>query len=392
MPVRLAYVTDQPLPADATDTIQLVTMASALGEAGARVRLMVPVPARSGSATPTAETIAAHYAVEPHFQFVPVPGPYPAPFGLRGVDKVGHALRTTRILRHADDAVVYTRNLPVVLATLARTHLPVIYETYRPWPAQSRSKRLLFKRLAATPRFAGLVLHSALAAESYAALGFASERLLVAHNGIDARSLATPKDQRTARAELGLDGADPAPLCVYSGHISPQKGLGLVLDAAQRLPDIRFALVGSQGDGPIERRARTLANVAVYPWQPPAMVATWLAAADILVIPPTRGPLDRVGNTVLPIKTFQYLASGRAVVAGATPDLCEVLRDGENARLVPPDDLARFVAALAELARDPACGAALGARGRAAVLANTWRARAERVLTFVADAIRRVNG
>ena len=395
MPMKLAYVTDQLLPADATDTIQLVSMASAFGEAGARVRLMPPVAARPGAPLATAESIAAHYGVEARFELAPVPGPYPAPFGLRGLDKIGHALRTMAALRSSDDEVVYTRNLPVVLAALGRTRLPVIYETYRPWPTQSRAKRLLFKRLAGEPRFAGLVLHSTLAAESYAALGFAAERLLVAHNGIDARAVATPMEQRTARTQLGLAGPDAAssaaPLCVYSGHISAAKGLGIVLDAAQRLPDLRFALVGSQGDGPIERRARTLPNVAVYPWQPPAMVATWLAAADILVIPPTRGPLERVGNTVLPIKTFQYLASGHPVIAAATPDLCEVLADGDNARLVPPDDLEAFVRALAELARDPAGGAALGARGRAAVLANTWRARAERVLAFIADAVPRLN-
>jgi len=387
MALRLAYVTDQLLPTDATDTIQLVSMASALGEAGADLSLYVPArPA--GHTPPTSDALARHYGVAPTFTTVACPGPYPAPLGFRGLEKVAHAgLAVARLAAHPTTDVVYTRNLPVVLAALAGTRLPVVYETYRPWPAQSRSKRALFEALRRAPRLVGLVLHSRLAADSYRALGYADERLLVAHNGIDPRRFAEPLPRAEARRRVGL--ASPAgayrPTVLYSGHVSEDKGLGLLLDAALRLPALDFVIVGSRGDGPIERRARTLANVRVFPWQPPAEVGTWLAAADVLVIPPSRGPLDKVGNTVLPIKTFQYLASGRPIVAPATPDLAEVLVDGVNARLVPPDDVAAFVDALARLVADPAAAAALGAAGREAALANTWRARAERVLAFITE-------
>jgi len=386
--VRLAYVTDQLLPTDATDTIQLVSMAAAFGEAGADLRLVFPCP-RARSA-PTSADLAAHYGVLPTFTSVPLPGPYPAPLGLRGLEKLAHAgLAMARIGALAPD-VIYTRNLPVVLAALAATRLPVVYETYRPWPAQSRAKRALFDGLRLAPRFAGLVLHSALAARSYRALGYDDARLLVAHNGIDPRRFEATIDRDDARRALGLP--TDRTLAVYTGHVSIDKGLDLLLDAARALPDLELVIVGSRGDGPIELRARALSNVRVFGWQPPGEIGRWLAAADLLIIPPTRGPLDRVGNTVLPIKTFQYLASGRAIVAPATPDLAEVLRDGDNARLVPPDDPPAFVAALAALVADPALRARLGASGRAAALANTWRARAERILAFVARRARRMGG
>lgn len=379
--LRLTYVTDQLLPAEGTDTIQLVSMASAFGEAGAEVRLVVPTA--RGEAVTTAR-IAAHYGVEPTFETIALSGPYPAPLGFRGLEKVSHAALASLRVRTLGADLLYTRNLPVVLAALGGTSLPVVYETYRPWPSQERNKRLLFGALRRADRFAGLVLHSALAAESYRAIGYASDRLLVAHNGVDAHRFAEPVPQADARRALGL-ADDGRPVALYSGHISPEKGLGVILDAAQRLPRLRFVLVGSRDDGPIEQRARTLPNVSVHPWQPPAEVARWLAAADLLLIPPTRGPLEKVGNTVLPIKTFQYLASGRAVVAPATPDLAEVLADGQNARLVPPDDLTAFVKALSDLADDRAARERLGDAGRAVALANTWRARAERILAFIGE-------
>jgi glycosyltransferase involved in cell wall biosynthesis len=354
-------------------------MASALAKAGAELTLVLP--SARHETTPDAAAIATRFGVEPSFSVMPLSGPYPAPFGFRGMEKLAHASKAALATRAAGWDLIYTRNLPVVLASLSLTGLPIVYETYRPWPAQSRQKSLLFRALRGRSRLRGLVLHSEYAAASYRRIGYEDSRLLVAHNGIDASRFADPLSPAQARRRLGLepDGV----LAVYTGHISPQKGLGVVLDAALRTPGIRYLLVGSSGQGPIERRASALPNVEVLGWQPPADVPFWLMAADILLVPPTRGPLESVGNTVLPIKTFQYLASGRAIAAPATPDLGEVLHHGDNALLVAPDDLDAFVAALSRLAADPALRQRLGERGRATALDNTWDARARRILGWI---------
>ena len=375
-PLRVAYVTDQLLPSDATDTAQTMAMCAALGALD-DVALTLVAPAHPRLRDVSA--LAAHYGVASTFSLAPLPGPYPAPLGLRGLEKVAHARNAARWLRdHAID-LVYTRNLPAVWATLSRTDMPVVYETYRPWPEQSRFKRLLFTRLRRRERLVGLVLHSRLAAESYAWLGFSPERLMVAHNAIDPAPFLNPLSPREARTRLGLplDG----PLVVYTGHVSPDKGLDLVLDAAERLPSVRFALVGSSGQGPIERRAAALSNVRVVGWQSANVVPIWLMAADILVIPPTSRPLLKVGNTVLPIKTFQYLAAGRAIVAPRTPDLCEVL-DDRNAVLVPPDDREAFITALTWLCAEPGRAATLGDQARRGALDRTWDRRARAVADF----------
>jgi len=410
--LRIAYVTDQFLPADATDTIQLVTMSAAFGEVGADLRLLYPCIGRqSDAAEPTAAArtlaeraeahrIANHYGVKPYFEAVPLEGPYPAPLGLRGLEKLSHAANSTRLLANeiaAKDGadIVYTRNLPIVLAALANTRLPVFYETYRPWPMQSRAKRVLFASLRNSPRFAGLILHSELAAASYRDMGYEPERLLVAHNGVEAGRFAEGTSKFEARRSLGLDrppiaGRDAQraikterPIVLYAGQVAPGKGIGILLDAAERLARVDFVIVGSRGDGPIEQRAAKMANVRIVSWQSPALVERWLAAADIVVIPPTRGPLEKVGNTVLPIKTFQYLASGRAIIAPRMPDLIEVLEDGHNARLVRPDDLEDFITAIDELVRNPVLADELGATARREGLANTWQARADKVLSFI---------
>lgn len=381
-PLRVAYVTDQFLnghgftkPSTTADAIQIVSMASAFGAAG--VDLTLVLPAYPKRPIPTAPQIAAHYGVEPSFEVLPLTGPYPAPLKFRGMEKIAHAIKAAQRSRSRLFDVVYSRNLPVVLGALSGTRLPVVYETHRPWPDQDRSKRVLFQALKGHPRFKGLVLHSQLAVKSYADLGYDDSRLCVALNGVDGRRFAEPLAVNEARRRLGLPESER--LVVYAGHVAPEKGLGLLLDAAQRMPEVSFALVGS-GEGPIEARARALPNVRLVPWLPPHHVGTWLMAADILVIPPTRGPVDQIAA---PTKTFQYLAAGRAIVAPAVPELEELLTHDVNARLVAPGDLAGFVTTLAGLAHDEVGRARLGNNARALIAGRTWEERALLIVDFL---------
>jgi len=382
-PLRVAYVTDQFLNGSGftkatttADAIQIVSMASAFGEAG--VDLTLVMPAYPKRPIPTAPQIAAHYGVEPSFEVLPLTGPYPAPLKFRGMEKIAHAIKAAQRSRSRLFDVVYSRNLPVVLGALSGTRLPVVYETHRPWPDQDRSKRMLFQALRGHPRFKGLVLHSQLAVKSYADLGYDESRLCVALNGVDGRRFAEPLSVNEARRRLGLP--ESARLVVYAGHIVPEKGIGLVLDAAQRMPDVSFALVGSAGEGPLEQRARSLPNVRVIPWLPPHHVGTWLMASDILVIPPTRQPTDQIAA---PTKTFQYLAAGRAIVAPALPELEELLTHDVNARLVAPGDVAGLVTTIAGLVQDEVGRARLGANARALVAGRTWEERALHIVDFL---------
>lgn len=371
--MRIAYATDQLLPRTATDAEQLMATVAALGRAGAEVDLLMP--AHAWRPAPDADALARFYEVTPSFQVKALRGAAPT---FRGLEKLAHGLAVARRRAARSADVLYTRNLPTVLAALRRGAAPVVYETYRPWPDQRPRRAPLFRWIFAHPRFLGAVLHSRLAAESYRRIGATDAQLLVAHNGYDPARLAPVLSRTEARATTGLP---EQPTVTYAGHVSLDKGLGLVLDVAEALPDVRFVLVGSKSEGPVERRAAGLANVAVVPWQPFSETVPYLYAADVLLIPPTRGPLEAVGNTVLPMKTFLYMAAGRPVFGPATPDLEEVLTDGRSACLVPPDDLTAAIAALRDLLADPGLQHRLADAARADV--QTWDERAERVLAFL---------
>jgi glycosyltransferase involved in cell wall biosynthesis len=86
-----------------------------------------------------------------------------------------------------------------------------------------------------------------------------------------------------------------------------------------------------------------------------------------------------------PIKLFEYMAMGRAILAVAQPNIEEVLRDGENALLFPASDQPAFSKALARLIEDAGLRTRLGQAALETVRSRQlfWEANAKRVLDLV---------
>ena len=112
-------------------------------------------------------------------------------------------------------------------------------------------------------------------------------------------------------------------------------------------------------------------------------VETYLACCDILVSPhnPPPADLEFFGS---PIKIFEYMAMGKAIVASRIGQIAEVLEDGVDALLVPPGDAEALAEAILRLAEDPDLRAELGRAARRKVVERyTWQKNVERVLKAV---------
>lgn len=203
--------------------------------------------------------------------------------------------------------------------------------------------------------------------------GAADGRLRVVPNGVD-----------VAR----FDGVDPMPLpfdgtpfvVMFTGLFYPWHGVRFLAEAFPMLlrtrPGARLVLVGDGEDAPLARstleRGAALDAALMTGLVPREDVPRWLAAADVVVSPHARND-DFIGS---PIKVWEYMASGRAIVASRVAQIGSVLRDGETALLVEPDDPAAISAALVRLHDDADLRARLGDRARdEARRLHSWDAR-----------------
>ncbi|MDX9721088.1 MAG: glycosyltransferase family 4 protein [Myxococcota bacterium] len=374
--MKLCYTNDQIFPNDETDGEQLIQTVSTMARNGAELSFLLPRAWRHPGVT--LETLRKRYHVELDVALRTLPSLFPSN---RLFEKWGHALRAVLSPEAAQAEVLYTRNIPTLVTALLLSQHALVYETYRNWPDQYPGFGWLFRQIGKQPRFLGAVLHSQFAAQSYRRAGVPDEKLYPRHNGYEPRLLEPVLSKSEAREKLGL--AQDRPVLCYSGHVSVAKGIMLVLELAEAFPDCTFIIVGSKEHGEVEQRAATLANVRVEPWMAYRDTLPFLYAADVLIIPPTLGPLQKVGNTVLPIKTFLYMATGRALFAPDSPDLRELLVHRENAYLVPPDDVSAAISGLRELLADQALLATISERAKTQAAGLTYLQRSRDILSFI---------
>jgi glycosyltransferase involved in cell wall biosynthesis len=359
---------------------QTMGTAAALARRGMDVTLLMPRGRRDPAFT--AADLRAFFGVEGDFRLVQRPSNWAGEGLAPQLMWLRQVFRDTEV---AEFDLLYSR-IPAMLAIGGPSPLPFATDHYRPWPDDLPAIRPLVRRTAAARQCLGLILHSAYAADAYRRAGVDAAKVLVAHNGAEAAPTEAPMDKAAARALLGLP-ADRA-IAVYAGRINAQKGLDAILALAGAAPETLFLLVGSEGAGPIEAKAAGRDNVRIVPWQAPAELPPWLHAADVLLIPPSRAPLELYRNCVLPLKLFSYFAAGRPILAPRAPDTAELLDDGDNALLVSAGDTEAAAAALARIVAEPELAARLGAGALASAATLTWDHRAARIATFLEDRLR----
>ena len=292
----------------------------------------------------------------------------------------GLTLPFRRAFREAD--LVYTRNLWVASLALFFGQR-VVFDHYRPWPDQIPPLRPWIHSVFCNARLLANISHSSYTRAKYLQLGIPAEKLHCVHNGFDPQRLGAVLTADEAKRQIGIESGTKT--VVYTGRINHKKGLELAIEAAQRLPDHLFVLVGAGGHSTIEALAGSVRNIRIVPWQESHALARYIFAADVLLIPPSVKPLAEFGSTVVPLKLYLYMGSGRPILAGNTPDIREILEDGRNALLCHPDSVDALVAGIAALTRDSSLARRLSEASLADSHQFTWSARAAKIATILVD-------
>lgn len=209
--------------------------------------------------------------------------------------------------------------------------------------------------------------------------GVPAARISVCHNAIDPAWFDPVRhhDPRV-RERLGLNGI----VVGFVGTMNRWQGIPefpkVLREVLRTCEDVCFLFVG---DGEFRSqledycRAEGLVKRVVFTGRKPhADIPALVAAMDIAILLNS----NEYGS---PMKIFEYLGMGKAVIAPAVAPLKEVLREGETGLLIAPGSAAEMAQAIIRLVEDPALRSRLGTAGRAYVTANhTWHQNAIKTL------------
>lgn len=363
--MRLLYLHNAPVPSTAANAVQVASMCSAFEAAG-----MPTVLVRPSGPGGSIEEIVSQYDLATGFAVRSVFMPkIPA-------REILYA--ASAILRYGSKGdVVYTRSVSV--ATVAGVlGLPFVLEMHI--PASGMRSRLTRRlgRVIASPRFVKMVTISASLRDDYERhFPLLRGRIIVAHDG----------------AAPAPDAIKPVPLygefrVGYIGHLYPGKGMEIIAPLAKLCPEATFHIVGgTPADLDIWRgRLSSSSNVVFHGHVPHRQAKAYLAGMHVVLAPYMRvvrgvGGGANLADWMSPLKMFEYMAQGKAIIASDLPVLREVLRHGENALLCDPDDPAAWAEALTGLAGQRQRLAELGECAQSDFLNSySWDQRARSIL------------
>jgi glycosyltransferase involved in cell wall biosynthesis len=367
--MKIVYLSHSTIPSHIASSVNVMKMCQAFVKNGHDLVLLTP--SRPGLEL-KADDVYGFYGVEPCFEVRKLPW-----LPLKGrtyVDSIYAALQAKCL---APD-IVYGRNLQACFFC-GLMKIPAIYEAHLlpidlryvdTWMHSSLLRSAYLKRL---------VFISNSLKQDYLQKYFVPEAItIVAHDAAD---------DFQANAQMQL--TNPYKLRVgYIGNLYPGKGVEIILEMAVACSWADFHIIGGlEADVNYwKSRAAGLDNVFFHGFIPHGETDRYRQACDVLIAPYQQDVFvyggKEVSRWMSPLKLFEYMAAGKAILASNLPVLQEVLEHGLTALLCDPTNVQSWIEGLSNLRSSAELRLQLGKRARAAFEMNyTWQSRASRVLS-----------
>lgn len=368
--MKIAVIAPTYLPARRANTIQTMKMAQAFSEAGHAVRVFVP------GQDPLVgwDELAGHYGLQTKFEMRWLP----VVLRFKSYD---YGWRAVWAAKFWGADVLFTR-LPQGAALGSWLNIPTILEAHD-LPQGEMGARLFQWYLNGRSARRLVSISQSLSDDLKANFKFPEKDdfELVAPDGVDLDRYKDLPDAETARETL----EQPQQFTVgYTGHLYAGRGIELIMELADFLPDVHFLLAGGNPEDVNRLMKKAPENMTFTGFVPNAELPLYQAACDVLLMPyqarVAASSGGDIGKYLSPMKMFEYLAAGRVIASSDLPVLGEVLHDGKNALILPGDDPEAWAHAIVRVQNDAKLRRKLGKKAKKTAAHYSWVNRTERIL------------
>lgn len=380
--MKLRYITHWRFPSEKTMSPLIMKTCAEFARQGFEVELITPW--RSNVDFKGIDPFEYHN-VEQNFVFTKIPG---IDFHIPGMDKIRYFVMTIafalslvlyELFRSNKDVVYYSHDIRDIflLAFIKKNIFLEIHDFYK---TSSRFfNAAIFKRISgfiSTNKIKMDVLHNE--------YDIPYSKMIHKPNAVSLEQFAVAMSKEEAQEKLSI--RTQRPVVLYFGHLFNWKGVDTLLEAHKELKDFDIYFVG--GTKPdIERmkhKAQNMQATNVYfaGHRPHAEAAAWFSLADVLVLPNT-GKMDVSKYETSPVKLFEYMASGRPIVASRLPSIESIVTD-DMVWFFEPDNSTDLAQVIIQVISDPKRDVKTKL-ARQEVNQYTWEKRVITIREFIYD-------
>lgn len=376
--MNILYIANIRLPTEKAHGIQIMKMCEAFARLGHEVELIVP-----NRHTPITEDPFLYYGVDHNFTITRLPTFDTVSWGRAGfwLQSLSFIYHAARYARRSSAEIIYSRDPELFFFGRMPSDAKLAWEIHtKP-----------------TPRVAKMVCQSSVHIVAISGglrdvlveMGVPQERIIVAHDAVDANMFTQIPDKKKVRQQLSL--LEDKKLIAYIGKyktMGESKGVEDIVAAVgvvhTRQPDTALLLVGLNQDERAEVEALTKSaglggSAYLVGHVEHTDVARYMRAADVLVMnyPNT----EHYARYMSPLKLFEYMASGTPAITSDLPSIREVL-DDSSSYFFKAGDSTDFCRALEEMLADPVTASQKASAAFEKVQKYTWQKRAEDIIEF----------
>ena len=272
-------------------------------------------------------------------------------------------------VRLATGDVLYTRDFMTTLFFSKRNF--IVLELH-----DISSPNFLFKTaLRKTKLF--FVLNNNLKADLIS-FGIPPDRIFISPSGVDMNDFDIKESKEGLRQKFNFP--KDKKVVLYTGQLYYWKGVDTLAKTATLLPEVEFIFVG--GAEPelsiFKAKYGNSKNITLLPFQERSVVARYLRASDVLVLP-NSGRSKISSRYTSPLKLFEYMASERPIVASDLPSLREILSEDECV-FAKADSPENFSEVIKKVLEDSALAGKIASNAYKKVEQFTWDKRAKNIL------------
>lgn len=365
--MKIAYIAASIIPSQTANSVHVMKMCQAFAINGNEVDLLVPDEVDKSIKT---ENIYDFYGVKKCFNIIRIP---------LLKFKVGFFIFTVLAVLRAkknNPDLIYTRFLyPAFFSLLFG--IPTIYEIHTSF--ESKIEKVFFFLTNKNKLKKIVVISNSLREHFTNKYKIDRKKIFVAPDGAD-----------SIESDFGLKKINRkgSKMTVgYIGNLYKGRGIDIIAKIAERCPWAEFHIIGGFPED-VDYWSDKLANfknIIFYGYIPHRDVNKHMLSFDALIAPYQKEvTIQGQGNTcqwMSPLKIFEYMAAGKAILTSDLPAIKEILTHGKNSLLASPEDIDEWVSNLELIKEDIQLRNKLGENAKRAFEDNyTWKSRANNIL------------
>jgi len=364
----VCYSTFASFPSTAAHSIHIINMCESMTKFGHEVVLMADI-------LESPEEIFDHYGIKHPFHLENI--------HLKKIRFLGRFLALRKmffLIKKRKPNLLYTRD--IFNGWLAgKSKIPFIFELHE-LPG-GKIRRFLLSRILSSANLEKIVFISkSMKIKFENDFPHSKVERCVAHDGVNLTQFNPIESKEELRKIFGLPPNKY--VAGYTGSLFQGRGIEIILDLAQRIPEVLFVFAGGEGNCLLSLKKKledlNLDNVVPLGYIPNKSIPGILKTCDVLLMPYQEQVLQRqAGHDTVqymsPLKMFEYMAAEKPIISSRIPVLEEILQDNKNSIFVKPADVHGWENALKKLKNDKNLAQKISVQARKDVADYTWDQR-----------------